>query len=89
MADIQFDEEQQYQQQAAQQMVTQKPFFVRLVLKTGIVHDDKQAEYVLLGFAALGIIFSLFLLFGGGNTPQKPSAVMLEQIGQMPVNRQL
>lgn len=31
----------------------------------GLVKDEKQANYVLLGFVALAIIISLFLFFGG------------------------
>jgi len=59
MADnIQFDEEQQYQRPES---VEQKPFFVRLVLATGIVSGDKQAGYVLLGVAALLIILAFMI----------------------------
>ncbi len=72
MADgIQFEEEQQYQQPA---QTEQKPFFIRLVLSTGVVSTDRQAEYVLLGVAVLGILITLFTLFSGGNSkPAVPS----------------
>lgn len=81
MADgVQFEEEQQYQQPV---QTEQKPFFIRIVLSTGIVSTDQAAQYVLLGIAAIGIIISLFLFFGGGKTPQKPPAGILEQ---MPIN---
>ena len=32
----------------------------------GLIKDERQAEYALLGFAALTVIISLFLFFGGG-----------------------
>lgn len=32
----------------------------------GLIQNKKQASYVLLGFAALAIVISLFLIFGGG-----------------------
>lgn len=71
MADIQFDEEQQYQQT---RQVEQKPFLVQLVLSTGIVSTDKQAEYMLLGFVAFAIIISFFLLYGGSFSSRSNTA---------------
>ncbi len=55
MADIQFDEEQQYQHPA---QAERKPLLARLVLATGIVSTDKQAQYVLLGIAIFFIILT-------------------------------
>lgn len=70
MADIQFDEEQQYRQGY---QTTQKPLFVRLVLATGIVSTDRQAEYVLLGVAAFMIILAFIIpLFMGNSQPHVP-----------------
>ncbi|MBU3969062.1 hypothetical protein KJ991_02525 [Patescibacteria group bacterium] len=42
---------------------------VRWVMKYsgGLIKDEKQASYVLIGFVALAIIVSLFLLFGGSS----------------------
>ncbi|MDI6603089.1 MAG: hypothetical protein QME57_03170 [Patescibacteria group bacterium] len=34
----------------------------------GLIKNEKQATYVLLGFVVLAIIVSLFLLFGGEKT---------------------
>ncbi|HQT83178.1 MAG: hypothetical protein B7W98_01060 [Parcubacteria group bacterium 20-58-5] len=56
MAEIQFEGEQQYQRPAPAE---KKSLFVRLVLATGIVSTDKQAQYVLLGIA----IFFIALAF--------------------------
>ncbi|MEK7480825.1 MAG: hypothetical protein AAB604_01840 [Patescibacteria group bacterium] len=43
------------------------PRVVRWVMENsgGYVKDKKQASYVLLGFAAVAIVISLFLIFGG------------------------
>lgn len=48
---------------------TQTPKIVGWVIKYsgGYVKDEKQANYVLIGFVAVGIVFSLFLFFGGGS----------------------
>ncbi|MBI2048714.1 MAG: hypothetical protein HYT30_02195 [Parcubacteria group bacterium] len=66
MADVQFEEEQQYQ--PAYQQAEYKPLLIRLVLATGIVSTDKQAEYVLLGFALAVIILSFIILFLFGSS---------------------
>jgi hypothetical protein len=60
MEDIQFEEEQQYQ---PVQKVEQKSLFIRIVLATGIVSDDKQAEYVLLGFFVSCILLAVIIGF--------------------------
>ena len=74
MADIQFDEEQQYRQPG---QVEQKSLFIRLVLATGIVSTDKQAEYVLLGVAIVLIILAFLIpsLFGGSQTHVPQSVI--------------
>lgn len=46
MSDIQFIEEQEFEHSKP---IVQKPLFIRLVLKTGIVSTEKQANYILLG----------------------------------------
>ena len=55
MTDVQFEEEQQFQQ------TEQKPYFTRLVLATGIVSTDKAAEYVLLGIAVFAIVLAFVI----------------------------
>jgi len=44
------------------------PKIIRWVIKYsgGLVKDEKQASYVLIGLAVVAIIVSLFLIFGGG-----------------------
>ncbi|MFH1201199.1 MAG: hypothetical protein V1484_02670 [bacterium] len=46
------------------------PKMVQLVMKWsgGAIKEQKQAEYVLLGFVILAISISLFLVFLGGNS---------------------
>ena len=45
------------------------PRMVRLVIKLsgGAIKEQKQAEYVLLGIAAVAIAISIYLFFGRGN----------------------
>ena len=58
--DIQFEEEQQYQRPVYRQ-TEKKSFLVQLVLATGIVSDDKGAQYVLLGIAILSAVIAIAL----------------------------
>ncbi|MFA6408316.1 MAG: hypothetical protein WCW36_02495 [Candidatus Paceibacterota bacterium] len=55
MTDIQFDEDHEFMHTIAGE---KKPFFLRLVLATGIVSNDRQAEYVLLGVSVFLIIIA-------------------------------
>lgn len=69
MAGIQFEEE-QYQQPV---QIEKKPFFIRLVLATGVVSIDRQAEYVLVGFVVVAILVALFIVPSFiGPSPGKP-----------------
>ena len=56
-------------QRPRQSFQTPTPKIVQWVIKYsgGLVKDEKQANYVLIGFVAVTITFSLFLVFGGGN----------------------
>ena len=40
-----------------------------ITLSGGLIQNERQASYVLLGFVVLGIIVSLFLFFGGDARP--------------------
>jgi len=74
MADIQFEEESQFRRP---EEANQKPFFIRLVLSTGIVSDEKQAQYVLLGIAVLVIILAFMIpSFIGGSQKPVPQSVV-------------
>ena len=61
---VKFEGEQQY----ARPYYSGTPKIIQLVMKYsgGYIKDEKQASYVLLGFVAVAIIISLFLIFGGG-----------------------
>ncbi|MBU6490934.1 hypothetical protein KGQ25_02140 [Patescibacteria group bacterium] len=60
MADIQFEEEQEF---SRPDVAPQQSVFVRFVLSTGIVSTQKQAEYVLFVIAILAIIISVSFFF--------------------------
>jgi len=62
MADIQFEEE-QFERQVPP---VKKSFFTQFVLSTGIVSTEKDAQYVLAGFAVLmlALAFLIPILFG-------------------------
>lgn len=49
------------------------PKIIQWVIKYsgGLVKDEKQASYVLIGFVVLAVVVSLFLIFGGG--PSQPT----------------
>lgn len=57
---------------------TPTPKIVQWVIKYsgGLIKDEKQANYVLIGFVAVAIVISLFLFFGGG----KPKPSSQEQV---------
>jgi len=66
---------------------TDTPKVVKLAMKLTGFKEQKQAEYVLLGFVIVAIGVSLFLFFGMGQTQQKsqpPPAEILEQMKQIP-----
>lgn len=74
MADIQFDEEPQYRNPL---QAEQKPFFIRLVLATGIVSTDRQAEYVLLGVAIFALVLAFLIpSFIGSSPPRVPQSAI-------------
>jgi len=65
------------------------PKIVQWVMKLfgGAIKDERQAEYVLLGFVIVAIGISLYLFFGSGNKQPKIPAEVLEQMKLMPINR--
>jgi hypothetical protein len=56
------------EQQSARSFYTETPKIIQWVIKYsgGYIKNEKQASYAILGFVALAIIISLFLVFGGG-----------------------
>ena len=67
---IKFEGEQQY----VRPYYSDTPKIIQLVMKYsgGLVKDEKQANYVLIGFVVVAIIVSLFLFFGGGGVKKGP-----------------
>ena len=63
------------------------PKMTQMVMKWFGIKEQKQAEYLLLGFVVLAMGISLFLVFGGGNKQPMPSNATLQMIKQMPVNQ--
>ncbi len=69
MSDVQF-EESNFQGRFTP-VSSQLPTLVRLVLKTGLVKDEKQANYVLIGIAVVAVISTIFVIksnFGGAQS---------------------
>ncbi|MCH7529872.1 hypothetical protein IIB50_02020 [Patescibacteria group bacterium] len=56
-------------QQSAQYSYSNTPRAVQWVIRYsgGYIKDEKQANYVLIGFVVAAVIISLFLVFGDGN----------------------
>ena len=82
---IKFEGEQQY----VRPYYSDTPKIIQLVMKYsgGLVKDEKQANYVLIGFVAVAIIVSLFLLFGLHT--KTPKAVQYREDIPLEVRRKL
>ncbi len=54
---------------------TEQPKIIGFVMKIsgGLIKDQKQANYFLLGFVALAIIISLFLIFSRNTGRKEPT----------------
>ena len=78
--DIKFNE-----YKAPRSFYPRMPKIIQWVIKYsgGLVKNEKQANYVLLGFVVLAIIVSLFLFFGGRNKSSQLSAEQLEQMNNL------
>ena len=77
-------------QRTRQSFQTPTPKIVKLIIKYsgGLIKDEKQANYVLIGLTVAAIIASLFLVFGGDkNKQQELPPMVLKEIEQMPVNK--
>ncbi len=60
-----------YQQPSRSVFSPETPAMIQWVMKYsgGLIKDEKQASYVLIGFVAVAIVVSLFLIFGGNRVP--------------------
>ncbi|HQT82909.1 MAG TPA: hypothetical protein PLW99_02030 [Candidatus Paceibacterota bacterium] len=79
MSDIQFNEDDQYKRYA---QPGRKPLLVRLVLRTGMVSTDENANYVLLGIVVAGFIIAGMLSFSG-NGAKSLSNADIQRITQL------
>ena len=61
--DVEFFEE-KYQTNVSYDSDT--PLVIEWVMKYGGIKEQRQAEYILLGFVVLVVVISLFLFFSGG-----------------------
>lgn len=70
---------------SAQSFKSSTPKMVQWVIKYsgGVVKDEQQANYVLIGFVTVAVTVSLFLIFGGGNTQPKSQNISNEMLIQM------
>ena len=61
------------------------PKIIRWLIKYsgGLIKNEKQASYVLLGFIVFVVIISLFLIFGRGGSPKtlEPTGPTIEEAG--------
>lgn len=66
-------------QRSARSFQTPTPKIVKWIIKYsgGAVKDERQANYILIGFVAMTIIVSLFLIFGGGGTTGSPKDIKI------------
>lgn len=71
MPELQFEDEKNYERQTVREG---SAGFTGLVLKSGLVKNEQQAQYVLLGFAFVAILFSVYLILpkSFGKTAVKP-----------------
>ncbi len=65
--EVQFEEDNSYSGSTGMGGNEEATGLIGLVLRTGIVKDEKQATYLLLGIMILNITIISFLLFGGGS----------------------
>jgi len=70
MSDVQFEENNFSGADRFAAASNQSPMLVKLLLKTGLVKDEKRANYVLIGIAVCAVLLTLFVIhssFGGGS----------------------
>ena len=77
--------EQQQKKPIENQKKSENTKMVQLVMKLsgGLIEERRTAEYVLLGFAILFFVISMFLFFGGNVTTKKSQQLPIEVLNQM------
>ena len=63
---------------------TSTPKVIQWVMKFsgGSIKEERQAEYVLLGFVIIAIAISLFLFFGGHKNTLQPKEIIDNSLNQ-------
>ena len=67
----------QVQKAPVDEKTSEIPKIVQLTMKWFGVKEQKQAEYVLLGFVIVAIVVSLVLVFWGGDTAGNPEDIKI------------
>ena len=67
MENLQFEEDAQYTR--SQLPDSNQPYFIRLLLQYGIVKDQRQAEYVLIGFCVIAVFLSFVIWITFNSSP--------------------
>jgi hypothetical protein len=62
MPDVKFEEEKEWAVRRFDNN-SEQPALVRIVMKTGLIKDPKNANYVLLGIAGVFVIIALFIVY--------------------------
>lgn len=70
--DIQFKEEWRPQQFVPRKSWGEKLAGFLVKYSGGLIKDENQASYVIIGLVVVAIIISLFLFFGGGRGSESP-----------------
>ena len=85
MSEVEFDE---FQTPSSFE-VDETPKMIKWVIKYsgGLIKDEKQANYFLLGFVVLSLIFSLFFTSGVFKGPTKPPSGLRGDILKVPFNK--
>lgn len=76
-----------FQEYRAKRYYPETPKIVQWVMKYfgGFIKDEKQANYVLLGFVVVAIVISLFLIFSGGSTKLPSEREILRDTPNTPI----
>jgi hypothetical protein len=74
--DVQFKEEWRPQQFVPKKSWGEKMAEALVKYSGGLIKDETQASYVIIGFVVVAIIISLFLFFGGGAKPIYKEQIM-------------
>jgi len=64
-------------------VVARHSFPTQLLLKTGLVKDEQQAQYALAGIALLALVITFFMYSGAGNKVAPAPQIKNNKTGQV------